>query len=435
MADIKLSTQPYKGTRDFYPREMTLRNWFFGKIRNALNLACFDEYDGPMLESLDLYIAKSGEELAGEQTYNFEDRGGRRLAVRPEMTPTVARMVASKLGELNFPLRWFSISNFYRYERPQRGRLREFWQVNVDIFGCDTADADAEVITTAVSLLKSLGAKDDMYKVHINNRRFFNDVICSVCKVDTDGAKKISKIIDRKGKIGREAYEKEMAELGVTPEMIATVDSVYGMSVEEAIKLCPESAGAAELRELFATLNASGMSDNCVFDFGIIRGLDYYTGTVFEVFDTAPENNRAMFGGGRYDNLVGLFVKNAHVSGVGFGFGDVTLENFLNTHNLIPEDIYRTSAKVLVTRFEGIDYSEYAKISAKVKESGVRCTVYNGSQKKIGKQFDYADKEGYSHVIIMGEDEKSGGTVKIKDLKERTETVVSLDGITEYFND
>lgn len=429
MSDIKLSTQPYKGTRDFYPREMTLRNWFFDKIRDALKLSCFDEYGGPMLESLELYIAKSGEELAGEQTYNFEDRGGRRLAVRPEMTPTVARMVAAKLGELNFPLRWFSIQNFYRYERPQRGRLREFWQVNVDIFGSDTAEADAEVVSVSVSLLKALGATPDMYKVHINNRRFFNDVICKICKTDADGAKKISKIIDRKGKIGREAYEKELYELGITSDMISDLDSVYGMSVEAAAALCPESEGAAELVSLFEMLKAQGLENDCVFDFGIIRGLDYYTGTVFEVFDTAPENNRAMFGGGRYDNLVGLFAKNSGISGVGFGFGDVTLENFLITHKLIPDDLYSTDAKVLVTRFDDVPYSDYAEIAANLRRSGICCAVYNGSQKKLGKQLDYADKEGYSHAVIMGGSEKESGCVKVKNLKTRTEEVYSVNHI------
>lgn len=430
MSDIKLSTQPYKGTRDFYPREMTLRNWFYGKIREALSLACFDEYGGPMLESLDLYIAKSGEELAGEQTYNFEDRGGRRLAVRPEMTPTVARMVAAKLGELNFPLRWFSIPNLYRYERPQRGRLREHWQVNVDIFGCETVEADVEVITTAVSLLKALGADNSMYKVHINNRRFFNDVICKICNTDAEGAKRISKVIDRKNKVGRDAYEKAMDELGVTLEMIDQIEAIYKMDIESATALCPDSKGAAELRELFAALNAVGVGDDCMFDFGIIRGLDYYTGTVFEVFDTAPENNRAMFGGGRYDNLVGLFVKNANISGVGFGFGDVTLENFLVIHNLIPADLYTGTAKVLVTRFDDISYSDYVALAASVREGGVKATVYNGSQKKIGKQFDYADKEGYTHVIIMGGDEKAAGVVKVKNLAAREEKTVALSELS-----
>ena len=154
----KLSTQPYKGTRDFYPQEMRLRNWFFGVIREVLEHSAFEEYDGPMLESLDLYAAKSGEEIANEQTYNFTDRAERRLAIRPEMTPTVARMVAGKMGELSFPLRWFSLPNMYRYEKPQRGRLREFWQVNVDIFGCDTFEADLEIIASAVRLLRAFGA-------------------------------------------------------------------------------------------------------------------------------------------------------------------------------------------------------------------------------------------------------------------------------------
>ena len=431
MANIELSTQPYKGTRDFYPREMTLRNWFFGKIRERLQLCCFEEYGGPMLESLDIYIAKSGEELAGEQTYNFEDRGGRRLAVRPEMTPTVARMVAGKLGELSFPLRWFSIPNLYRYERPQRGRLREHWQVNVDIFGADGFEADTEVISTAVSLLDALGAKKDMYRVHINNRRFFNDVICSLCGTDAEGAKKISKVIDRKGKVGREAYEKDMLALGVSADTISKLDSVYSMSVTEAAALCPDSQGAAELLGLFSMLDKLGLSEVCEFDFGIIRGLDYYTGTVFEVFDTSPENNRAMFGGGRYDNLVGLFVKNAHVSGVGFGFGDVTLENFLVTHNLIPDDLYTGRAKVLVTRFDGIDYETYADLAAKIREAGVACTVYNGQQRKIGKELDYAGKAGFTHAVTMGGDEKSAGVVKVKNLSRREEKTVAVSDLAD----
>lgn len=428
---MELSVQPYKGTRDFYPREMTLRNWFFGRIREALALACFEEYGGPMLESLDLYIAKSGEELAGEQTYNFQDRGGRRLAVRPEMTPTVARMVAAKLGQLTFPLRWFSIPNLYRYERPQRGRLREHWQVNVDIFGCNSVEADAEVIATAVSLLKALGATKDMYKVHINNRRFFNDVICSICKTDAEGARKISKVIDRKNKVGEEEYRKEMGELGVTDEMIDKIGSVYSMSVEEAAKLCEGSVGADELRVLFSQLEAVGLGDDCVFDFGIIRGLDYYTGTVFEVFDTDPENNRAMFGGGRYDNLVGLFVKNAGVSGVGFGFGDVTLENFLVSHNLIPADLYTGKPRALVLRLDGTEYSDCLAIADKIKAGGTAATVYNGSQRKIGKQFDYADKAGFTHVVIVGGDELATKTAKIRKLGEKEDRTVDFDKLSD----
>lgn len=425
----KLSTRPYKGTRDFYPEEMRLRNWFFGKIRHTLGLCAYEEYGGPMLESLDLYIAKSGEEIACEQTYNFTDRGGRRLAVRPEMTPTVARMVAAKIGELNMPLKWFSIPNLYRYERPQRGRLREHWQVNVDVFGCDSTDADLEVISTAVAILRDFGADETMFKVHINNRRYFNDVIAEICGFDAEGSRKVSKVVDRKNKIPREEYEKELCELGLDGEKIAKIDSLYKASVAEAVALCPESTGAKELSALFEVLRETGLDKYCVFDFGIIRGLDYYTGTVFEVFDEAPENNRAMFGGGRYDNLVGLFVKNANVSGVGFGFGDVTLENFLVTHNLVP-NLGKDALKVLVARFDDVPVEKYMKIAETLRNNGITAGVYTGI-KKFGKQIDYAVKGGYTHVVIMGGDELATGKVKIKNLATHEETVCNADKVAE----
>ena len=426
-----LSTNPYKGTRDFYPNDMKLRNWFFGKIRAALELAAFEEYNGPMLESLDIYIAKSGEEIANEQTYNFTDRGGRRLAVRPEMTPTVARLVAGKINELNFPLKWFSIPNLYRYENPQRGRLREHWQVNVDIFGCDSYEADLEVISTAITLLKVFDADSSMFKVHINNRRFFNDIIASIAQTDAEGSRKVSKVVDKKNKIPREVYERELIALGLDADKIAKIDALYTMSVEEAAALCPESRGAQELIDLFAALRDLSLDEYCVFDFGIIRGLDYYTGTVFEVLDEAPENNRAMFGGGRYDNLVGLFVKNTNVSGVGFGFGDVTLENFLVTHNLIP-DIYTTGTKVLITRFDDVPYSEYTAMVAKLREAGIQSSMYIG-KKKFGKQLDHAIKGNYSHVVIMGSSEFENKEVKVKDLRTREEHTIAADALVEFF--
>lgn len=425
MMSEKLSTQPYKGTRDFYPKEMQLRNWFFGVIRKVLETAAFDEYNGPMLESLELYAAKSGEEIANEQTYNFTDRGERRLAIRPEMTPTVARMVAGKMGELNFPLKWFSIPNMYRYERPQRGRLREFWQVNVDIFGCDTYEADLECIQSAISILRAYGADESMFTVHINNRRFFNDVISAIAGTDAEGSRLVSKVIDRKNKIPRDAYEKELTALGLDAERIAKIDALYTMSVKEATALCPESAGSVELNLLFDALEKTGLDRFCTFDFGIIRGLDYYTGTVFEVFDNAPENNRAMFGGGRYDNLVGLFVKNAKVSGVGYGMGDVTLENFLVTHKLLPET-FGSGVKVLVTRFDDVPYETYISVLETLRANGVVSSVYLG-QKKFGKQLDFAVKDGYSHTVTIGSSEAERGVVRLKNLATREETELTLE--------
>lgn len=426
-----LPTQPYKGTRDFYPDEMRLRNWFFGKIRSVLETSAFEEYNGPMLESLELYAAKSGEEIATKQTYNFIDRGNRMLAIRPEMTPTVARMVAGKMNELSFPLRWFSIPNMYRYEATQRGRLREFWQLNVDIFGCDTYEADLEVIISAIQIMKSFGADESMFTVRINNRRFFNDVIAAIANTDTETTRLISKVIDRKNKVPRDAYEKDLLALGLGTDQIRRIDDLYCMSVTDATAICPESTGAQELRALFEALEKLNLSKYCLFDFGIIRGLDYYTGTVFEVFDNAPENNRAMFGGGRYDNLVGLFVKNAKVSGVGYGMGDVTLENFLVTHGLVPES-FGSAVKVLVTKFDDVPFEHYLALANRLREAGVTASVYLGS-KKFGKQIEHAVKGEYSHVLIMGGSELETGTVKIKDLNTREETTVAAAELEAFF--
>ena len=429
----KLSMQPYKGTRDFYPEEMRLRNWFFGVIRRELETSAFEEYNGPMLESLDIYAAKSGEEIANKQTYNFVDRGNRPLAIRPEMTPTVARMVAAKMGELTFPLKWFSIPNMYRYEATQRGRLREFWQLNVDVFGCNTFEADLEVITSAIRIMRAFGADETMFTVRINNRRFFNDVVAAITGKDTEGSRAVSKVIDRKNKVTRESYEKDMRELGLDDEQIAKIDSLYSMNVSEATALCPDSVGAQELRDLFEALEKLGLSRFCTFDFGIIRGLDYYTGTVFEVFDNAPENNRAMFGGGRYDNLVDLFVKNARISGVGYGMGDVTLENFLVTHKLVPET-FGSDTRVLVTRFDDVPYEAYTALAETLRDNDIVASVYLGS-KKFGKQLEYAVKSGYTHTLIMGGDEYARGVVRLKNLSTREDKEIAVgDLVVELRN-
>ena len=202
-----------------------------------------------MLESLELYAAKSGEEIANKQTYNFVDKGDRHLAIRPEMTPTVARMVASKMGELSFPLRWFSIPNMYRYEATQRGRLREFWQLNVDIFGCDTYEADLEVIISAILVMKSFGADETMFTVRINNRRFFNDVVAAIANTDEETSRLISKVIDRKNKVPRDVYEKDLTALGLTGEQILRIDALYGMNVTDATAICPDSVGSQEDRK------------------------------------------------------------------------------------------------------------------------------------------------------------------------------------------
>ena len=303
--------------------------------------------------------------------------------------------------------------------------------MNVDIFGCDTFEADLEIILSAIHIMKAFGADETMFTVRINNRRFFNDVIAAIANTDAEGSRLVSKVIDRKNKIPREVYEQELSALGLDAEQIARIDSLYQMSVTEATDICPDSVGAQELRQLFHALEQIGMDQYCIFDFGIIRGLDYYTGTVFEVFDNAPENNRAMFGGGRYDNLVGLFVKNAKISGVGYGMGDVTLENFLVTHKLIPE-AFGSDVKVLITKFDDVPYEAYLSLADRLREAGITSSIYLGS-KKFGKQIDYAVKGRYTHVLIMGGSELEAGAVKIKNLTTREEATVPADGVEAFF--
>ena len=427
----QISTQPYKGTRDFYPKEMRVRNWFFGEVKNILEKFTYEEYNGPTLEALELYTSKSGNELANEQTYNFVDRGGRKLAIRPEMTPTVARMVAGKIGELTMPLRWFSIPNLYRYERPQRGRLREHWQVNVDMFGCKTIEADFEILNIAVALLNNFGADESMFKIKVNNRKFFNDVLKEQLQLSTDDILKVSKVIDRKTKVPKEVYEEYLKEIGLNNEKVELLNSLFQMKVEEIVKLCPTSEGSKEIGDLFELISNSELKDYCKFDFSIIRGLDYYTGTVFEVFDEAPENNRAMFGGGRYDNLIDLFVNNANVSGVGFGFGDVTLENFLQTHNLIPEVLDKKD-KVLITRFSEIPYIEYIKLAKELRDAGIATSIYM-ENKKLTKQIEYANKEGYTHIVVFGQNEMDNNQVVVKNINTRESSTVNREDWVQYF--
>lgn len=416
-----LSTAPYKGTRDFYPEEMKIRTWFFNKMREIVELHCYEEYDGPVLEHFEIYAAKSGEEIAKEQTYNFVDKGERRIAIRPEMTPTVARMVAGKLGQISFPLRWYSIPNLLRYENPQRGRLREHWQLNVDLFGDQDIKADLEIINVVVDLMKGFKADKSMFKVKINNRRFLNEILVTVLKADEEKVRKVSKALDRRAKITKEQYFEWLEELGVSKETAEVIDSLYALSVDQIIeKLKLQSKGAEEIKELFSLLRESKLDEYCEFDLSVVRGFDYYTGTVFEVFDTSPKNKRSLFGGGRYDNLVGLFKANANVSGIGFGFGDVTLQDFLETHNLIP-DLNSDNNKVLVTTFGDVNYNEYVKIANQLRADNLSCCIFFDNQKKLKSQLSFAEKNRFNYVIICGAEELENNIVTVKDMRQSKE--------------
>ncbi len=334
---MALSTQPYKGARDFYPEDKRLQKYMFNTIRRVLERYGYEEYDAPILEPLALYLAKTGDEIVTEQTYTFEDRGGRRVAIRPEMTPTVSRMVAAKRQELGYPLRWYSIPNLWRYERPQRGRLREHWQLNVDIFGIEDMLAELELIQIADNIFKSFGATHDMYTIRVNSRKLMDFIMEEYLQL-SEVQIHTMKLIDRMHKIDHADFMAELdaictptqREHGVSNKLIGLLRTKQLHHLPEVIR---EHQSAKELKKLIDMLDDARVP-NVVFDITIMRGFDYYTGIVFEIFDTRDDNNRSMMGGGRYDGLVGLFGVEP-VPTVGFGFGDVTLQNFLEGHDLL----------------------------------------------------------------------------------------------------
>jgi len=294
-----LSTLPYKGVRDFYPETMAFLRYFIKTCNTFCEKVGYVEYGASILEPSELYKAKGAEnaELASEQTYTFVDRGEREVTLRPEMTPTVARMVAGKRRELGFPLRLYSVANFFRYERPQRGRTREFWQLNVDLFGTESLYADAEILGMAYGLMKSFGADDTDFTIKVGSRVWL-DMLVRELDLSDESYAALKRLLDAKDKMPESEFAEKLAELGVSKELILG------------------SEPPADIARMLAEFRAVNIN-NIVFDPSIVRGFDYYSGMVFEVFDTHPDNNRALFGGGRYDNLTSLFDDEA-VAGVGF---------------------------------------------------------------------------------------------------------------------
>ncbi|MCL5666752.1 MAG: histidine--tRNA ligase [Patescibacteria group bacterium] len=421
----KLSLEPYKGTRDFYPEDQFVQNYIFSVWRKVAESFGYLEYGASILEETDLYRAKTGEEIVNEQTYSFTDRGGRDVTIRPEMTPTIARMVAQKRKELVFPLRWYSIPNLFRYERPQRGRLREHWQLNVDLFGADSAEADAEIINVAHSIMKAFGASGESFEIRVNNRRLTDHLLKEHLKLDKDEAHKASKLIDRMHKMKDTEFTAAMTSL-IAGKTKMLMDILYVKSLDELGKKIPDSQGAKELDELMLKLEALGIK-NTVYDPALMRGFDYYTGNVFEIYDTSPANNRALFGGGRYDDLVGIFGVEK-VPGVGFGMGDVTMRDFLETHGLLPTP--QPTVEAFVGHLEGY-IGEASKLAAELRGQGVN-TAVDFTDRKVSAQVKAADKQNIPFVVVVGEEEIKSGQFKVKDLKNSKEQTVSRAGITNF---
>ena len=408
----KLNTQPYKGSRDFYPDDMRVRNFIFNTWKKVCKSYGYEEYDGPFIESFDIFKAKSGEELVNEQLYSFTDRGDRKVAIRPEMTPTLARMISQKINELPRPIRWFSISNFWRYEKPQRGRGIE---------------ADLEIISIMYDLMKRFGAKEEMFQIRVNNRRFMDDVYKSL-NLNPDQIKITNKAIDKKSKITREEFEKWLNDDAKLDDkqiefMTAFLKNPQPLLNELARK---GSKGAIELNKITELIKGRDMEQAVKIDPSTIRGLDYYTGTVFEIFDLNPQNIRAIAGGGRYDDLVSLFVDDK-LTGTGFAMGDITLQDFLTSWNLLPQ--FEKDVDYIVTLWPSENpkfLQTTIKISSMLREKGNNVITWLENNVKIDKQLKYADKRGAKFAVLIGENEINNNTVTIKDMLNKTQEEIPV---------
>lgn len=425
----RLSTQPYKGARDFYPEDMRVRNYIFDTWRKVCKRYGFEEYDFPFLEPLELYAAKTGEEIVSQQLYSFEDRGGRKIAIRPEKTPSVARMIAAKISELPRPIRWFNIGNCWRFEKPQRGRGREFFQLDCDIFGIKKISADVEVFSIPVEIMKEFGATEKMFEIRISNRRLTEYYLTSVVKLEGGiGEKnsttyKVAKVIDGKTRLSDQEFLKQLESANLKPDQIDKLTEFMSADLDFVEKYKKDSPGAKELLEFFAMVDKIGYGKYFKFSPEIMRGFDYYTGNVIEQFDLDPENNRSMYGGGRYDDLVDLFTEEK-LTGVGFAMGDMTLTEFLKNWNLLPT--LATEAKVLVTIFDENTEDQSFEVVQKLRDAGIN-TVASLETIKLDKQLKYADRKGIPFVIILGPEEIEKGTVQLKDMKAKKQEEMPLE--------
>jgi histidyl-tRNA synthetase len=408
----KSTIQPVKGTREFYPEEMALRNYLYTKAAQAAQAFGYQEWDAPFLETIDLYAAKSGEELVKEQSFVFNDRGGDPITLRPELTPSLARMIAARQGQLTFPLRWWSFGPFWRYERPQKGRSREFFQWNIDMLGVDSPEADAELIAIAATFIKSVGLSPEMATIFVNNRRLMDSQFDAL-GIPPENRLAVSGMVDRRPKMTPEAWDIYALENGLNQSQLDGLKKILAN-----YNLWQEND---ELVRLFKALEALGVREYVKFDPNIMRGLLYYTGTVFEAFDLSGSVRRAILGGGRYDNLL-ADVGGDPLSGVGFAMGDVVIGIILQEKGLVPAFV-PSPAPVLVTVFDESLWMDSFGLANDLRAAGLNVLSYP-EPTKLPKQFKFADRMGIRVVTVIGPDEAASGKVTVKNLANGTQEAV-----------
>ena len=406
----KISFEPPRGMRDFYPEDMAWRSRVFDAFRAAGEAAGFRQYDACVVESYELLARKAGEEV-GEQIYHFFDKSERHLALRAEMTPTLARMVAQRQKELPFPLKWTTIAQCFRYERMTKGRKREHYQWNLDIIGEDSVLAEAEVIGTACDALRRMGLSPADFKVHVSSRKFLGELLAK-SGIAADRHAQVFLALDKRGKMPDAEIAAMLKDGGLSD---AEIEATFAIMETEDYSACPE------LVELFRLAEIAGFADCLEFDISVIRGLSYYTGVVFECFDTKGEF-RAIFGGGRYDNLL-TTIGGEPTSAVGLGFGDVVVTELLKAR--LGEDAAAARKGVAIGFMFPEQRDAAVALAARLRKSG-ECVDLALRSQKPKKFFSHAAESGAAKAVFLGPDDVEKGVARMKDLSTREETEMEL---------
>ncbi|MDR0304977.1 MAG: histidine--tRNA ligase [Chitinispirillales bacterium] len=418
--------QAPKGTRDFYPDETRIRDYIFDSWKNSCVKYGFEPYDAPVFEHLEVYTQKSGDEIEG-QLYTFEDKAGRKLALRPEMTPSLARMIAAKGQELKKPIKWYSIPKLFRYEKMQKGRLREFFQLNMDILGVDDVCADAELIAAAINMLCDLGLSSDDFQVHISSRTLLERLFLFV-GVNLDDLAKLYAILDKMHKVSFDDFCLMIDEFFADKKVAQSVKKILSAkNIDEISAINSDIEPIKEINQMFERLQNLGFSDYIEFDVSVVRGLAYYTGVVFEIFDK-KRTMRAIAGGGRYDKLVELY-GGQPTPAVGFAVGDVVLSDLLKELGKLPE--IKQNCDLFIVSFDK-DYSNVLKTVKRFRDANLS-VQYPLKLGNFGRQMKQADGAGAKIVLFIGGEEEKNGNYKIKIMETGEERVVSMDNIVNLF--
>ena len=412
---------PVKGTRDFYPQDMAVHNYIVDGWKKVSLRNGFEEYDGPIFEYLKMFQIKSGDEIV-EQLFSLTDRGGRDLALRPEMTPTLARMVNQQINSLPRPIKWFSVPRLFRAERPQKGRLREFFQWNIDIIGEESVLADAEVIFTTIDYLRDVGLTPRDIVVKVSSRKMLKGVMKSI-GIPDEKIEPLYALLDKKNKLPPDTFEKMLSDLIPDPKMGNEVKEFMGCGDIRRIEDKFGHQEASEILELTRLLHEMGVGDYCVFDPGIVRGLAYYTGIVFEIYDKADEL-RAICGGGRYDNLLADF-GGPSISATGMGMGDCVLEILLREKGLLEKQLPRLELDFFVAYVDEQAKHDAIRLTMKLRSSRFAAN-FSYKAAKLGKQLKQASDQNARKCVIIGEEFK-GKKLTVKDMGTGEQELVDYE--------